>query len=196
VFYYSQKRGKPKFVLALWIVILRKQARIMILSFKNQDNNQKKRIMKSVLLYFVLLVGICNTVDAQIALAVAKNDNGSSVKYSLMVGATLDEAYEKAQKDLEEQGFENIFVLRSSEETGHNLKSGNYVLIVSSRKNGGRFFVSYGLGVSEKSKAEAIQRAITHLKEWDLGYEKDHGYSIEKEGTIEDFYPKEEEENN
>jgi hypothetical protein len=151
--------------------------------------------MKSILLCFVLFVGIYSTSEAQIALAVSKNDNGSSVKYSIQVGATLKEAYEKAEKDLEEQGLENIYLLRSSEETGHDLKSGHYVLIISSRKNGGRFFVSYGLGVSEKSKAEAIQRAIVHLKEWDLGYDKDrHGYSIEKEGLIEDFYPKEDEE--
>ena len=62
----------------------------------------------------------------------------------------MEEAYANVQKDLEEQDFKNIFVLKSTENTGHDLKSGQYVLIISSRKNGGRFYVSYGLGVSEK----------------------------------------------
>jgi hypothetical protein len=132
--------------------------------------------------------------QAQVALAVSKNDNGSSVKYSLQVGLTLEEAYAKAQKDLEEQELKNIVVLKSTEETGHELNSGHYVLIIASRKNGGRFFVSYGLGVSPTSKQEATQRAITHLKEHDWGYENSYGYHIEKEGKVEDLYPSEEEE--
>ncbi len=149
-----------------------------------------KRILFSVILFFIAFASL----EAQIALAVAKNSNGSSIKYSLQVGATMEEACNKAQKDLEDQEMEDIYVLRSSENTGHNLKTGHYVLIISSRKNGGKFFVTYGLGASEKSKAEAIERAITHIKEWDLGYdESTHGYSIEKEGNIEDLYPKEEE---
>jgi hypothetical protein len=150
------------------------------------------KIRRTLLGIFLILTASVS-LNAQIALAVSKNSNGSSTEYSLQVGATMEEAYDKAQKAMEEQELENIFILRSSENTGHNLKTGQYVLIISSRKNGGKFFVSYGLGVSEKSKAEAIQRAITHIKEWDLGYDEDrHGYSIEKEGNLEDLYPKEE----
>ncbi len=149
-----------------------------------------KKISLSVILFFIAFTPL----EAQVALAVAKNSNGSSTEYSMQVGTTIEEAYDKAQKALEEQELENIFILRSSENTGHDLKTGQYVLIISSRKNGGKFFVSYGLGVSEKSKAEAIERAIAHIKEWDLGYDEDkHGYSIEKEGNLEDLYPKEEE---
>lgn len=144
---------------------------------------------------FILFFNIKSEVNAQLALAVAKNDNGSSVNYSLKTGNTLKEAYANAEKELEDEELQNIYVLRSSENTGHELKSGHYVLIVASRKNGGRFFVSYGLGVSEKSKAEAIERAIIHLKEWDLGFDKSrHSYSFEKEGKVEDLFPSEEEE--
>lgn len=144
-------------------------------------------------LTFILLLSVYWSSTAQIALAVSKNDNGSSTKYSLVVGETIDEALANAEKALEEQDLENIFVLRSTEDTGHNLRTGHYVLIISSRKNGGRFYVSYGLGASENSRQEAEKRAIIHLKEHDWGYDKKFGHAIEKSGKIEDLFPSEEE---
>ena len=144
-------------------------------------------LLKASLLLIVL--SLKSVTYSQIAIAVSKNENGSSVKYSLQVGSTLDEAYAKAQKTLEELDLKNISVLKSAENTGHELKSGYYVLIVSSRKGvGGKFFVSYGLGVSQKSKQEAIDRAILHIKEYDWGFENGDKYAFEKEGKIEDFY--------
>lgn len=149
--------------------------------------------IKILALGFLVFITTSSLSYSQVALAVAKNANGSSIKYSLQTGATLDEAYTKAQKDLEDQGLSNVFVLKSTEKTGHELNSGHYVLIVSSRKNGGRFFVSYGLGVSQNSKQEAEQRAIIHLMEHDWGYDKDMGHAIEKEGMLEDLFPSEDE---
>ncbi|MDF1548722.1 MAG: hypothetical protein P1P88_12940 [Bacteroidales bacterium] len=151
--------------------------------------------MKIKILVLGLLVFLLSGVHSysQVALAVSKNENGSSVKYSLKTGATLEEAYTKVQKDLEEQDMKNIFVLKSTENTGHELKSGHYVMIISSRKNGGRFFVSYGLGVSPNSREEAEQRALVHLMEHDWGYDKNMGHAIEKEGMLEDLTPSEEE---
>ena len=146
--------------------------------------------MRPIHYVFLLLLQLSYqaTTYSQIAIAVSKNDNGSSVKYSLQLGSTMDEAYSKVQKELEEQNLKNIFVLKSTENTGHELKSGFYVLIVSSRKIlGGKFFVSYGLGVSPTSKQDAIQRAIVHLKEYDWGYENNFGFAFEKEGKIETF---------
>jgi|GEM_PF-6783853 hypothetical protein len=151
--------------------------------------------MRSFLKPFLLLffIGIISNAFSQIALAVSKNDNGSSVKYSLQLGSTLDDACAKAQADLESQGLKNVFVLKSTENTGHNLSTGFYVLIISSRKSpGGKFFISYGLGGSSISKEEAINNAVIHLKEHDWGYENNYAYAIEKEGRIENFYPKEE----
>lgn len=152
--------------------------------------------MRLFLIVFLLLFfgAITTNSFSQIALAVSKNDNGSSVKYSIQLGSTLDDAYAKAQADLESQGLKNVFVLKSTENSGHNLSTGFYVLIISSRKSpGGKFFVSYGLGGSSISKQEAITRAVIHLKEHDWGYENNYAYAIEKEGRIENFYPKEEE---
>lgn len=151
-------------------------------------NKKNMRYLLHVSL-LLLILSLKSVTYSQIALAVSKNDNGSSVKYSLQVGNTMEEAYSKAQAALEEQDLKNIFVLKSTENTGHNLKSGFYVLIISSRKIlGGKFFVSYGLGVSPNSRQEAINRAVEHLKEHDWGYENEYGYAFEKEGKIEDFY--------
>jgi hypothetical protein len=140
----------------------------------------------SLVLFFSL------NVKSQIALAVSKNDNGSSVKYSLQSGTSIAEAGAKAQKELEDLSLKNIFVLKSTENTGHELSKGFYVLIISSRKDyKGKLFVSYGLGASTASKKEAIDRAILHLKEFDWGYDIKYGYAIEREGEIENFYPSE-----
>jgi len=149
-----------------------------------------KSLLNLLIIYFTL-IGFNG--KAQLALAVAKNENGSSIKYSLHSGAKMDDAIAKVKKEIEDQSFKNVMILKSSENTGHELNKGFYVLIISSRKDyAGKLFVSYGLGASSKSKQEAIERAIIHLKEYDWGYEAKYGYAIEKEGEIENFYPKEE----
>lgn len=145
------------------------------------------------LLIIIVLVFQCTNLKAQMGLAVAKNDNGSSVKYAFETGSSVDEAIAKAVKTLEEEDAKNIFKLKSTENTGHELSEGHYVLILSSRKIGGKFFLSYGLGAGKDSKQDAIKKAIIHLKEYDWGYENSFGYSIVKEGKIEDLFPVEEE---
>lgn len=145
------------------------------------------------LLFIVLFIFQSLDIKAQIGLAVAKNDNGSSVKYALETGNNVDEAIAKAVKVLEAEDAKNIFKLKSTENTGHELSEGFYVLILSSRKIGGKFFLTYGLGGSKVSKEDAIKRAIVHIKEFDWGYENDFGYKIEKEGKIEDLFPVEDE---
>jgi len=133
------------------------------------------------------------SVKAQLGLVVDKNDNGSSIKYALETGSDVKEAIANAVIKLEAEDAKNIFKLRSYEETGHQLHEGYYVLILASRKNGGRFFLSYGLGASKVSAQDAEKKAVIHLKEWDLGYKNDFGYSIEKEGKIEDLFTEEKE---
>jgi hypothetical protein len=152
--------------------------------------------IKSVLASCLIAISIFFefNVNAQFALAVAKNDNGSSVKYSLKLAPSFDEAAKQAKKELEDLSQKNIFVLKSTEKTGHELSKGFYVLIISSRKDyAGKLFISYGLGASSISKEEALSRAIEHLKEFDWGYDEKYGYAIEREGEIENFYPTEEE---
>lgn len=147
----------------------------------------------AIIICLIIFLGGHSQISAQIALAVSKNENGSSTHYSLKTGATFKEAYSNARKDLEEQELENIFVLKSTEKTGHELKTGHYVLLISSRKIAGKFFVTYGLGISQDSKKEAIERAVVHMKEFDWGYDIKYGHAIEKEGKIEDLLaPKEE----
>lgn len=150
------------------------------------------KILLTIFTICILLVS--GHMDAQFALAVAKNEIGSSVKYSLHLGASYDEAAKMAQKELEDLGYKNIFLLKTEENTGHDLKKGYFVLLVTSRKDyAGKLFISYGLGASAKSKQEAIERAIVHLKEFDWGYDIKFGHAIEREGEIESFYPEKKE---
>ncbi len=148
---------------------------------------QKFKIFQ-LLLVIIFVFQVVN-IKAQIGLAVAKNDNGSTVKYVLETGNDVNDAIAKAVKTLESQDAKNIFTLRSDKKTGHELSTGHYILILSSRKISGKFFLSYGLGASQESKEDAVKKAIVHLKEWDWGYENDFGYKIEKEGKIEDLFP-------
>jgi len=147
----------------------------------------------TLLLFIVLFFNSNSNLNAQLALAVSKNENGSSIKYSLKLGSSREEAAALAQQELEDLSLQNIEVLRSTEKTGHELSKGFYILIISSRKNyAGKLFISYGLGASEISRKEALDRALVHIQEFDWGYDKKNGFAIEKEGMIENFYPKEE----
>ena len=151
------------------------------------------KINTSRILLIALFAVLTFSLNAQMAIAVSKNNNGSSVKYAFETGKTIDEALNNAVNALKNAGAKNIFKLKSTEKTGHELHEGYYVIILSSRKVGGRFFLSYGLGASKDSKQDAIKKAVVHLKEFDWGYENDMGYKIEKEGKIEDLYTPEEE---
>ena len=156
---------------------------------------------KLVLTYFSILLFVFSiniNIYSQMGIVVSKDEQGSSVKYALEVGNTIKEAQAKAKKTLldaeEPVKEETIYDLFSDEKTGHELNKGHYVLILSSRKMlGNHLRVSYGLGGSEKSKAEALNRAIIHMKEHDFGYKNEQGYSIVKEGKIEDLFPDEDE---
>jgi len=151
----------------------------------------KNNILQVLLVCSFVFLAISS--NAQMAIAVSKNNNGSSVKYAFETGKTIDEALNNAVNTLKAEDAKNIFKLKSTEKTGHELREGYYVVILSSRKVGGRFFLSYGLGASKDSKQDAIKKAIVHLKEFDWGYENDMGYKIEKEGKIDELYPAQEE---
>ena len=152
---------------------------------------RKNKLSQFLMIALVLLQ--FSSLNAQIGMAVSKNNNGSTVKYALETGTDVKDAVAKAVKTLETGNAKNIFKLGSTENTGHELNEGYYVLIMVSRKSGGRFFISYGLGASKDSKEDAIKKAIIHLKEWDWGYENRYGYKIEKEGRVEDLFPAKEE---
>jgi len=153
----------------------------------------KLRLTFLTIMLFILSTNI--KVFSQMGIVVSKNEYGSSVKYAFEVGKTIKEAQEKAKKTLlnakEPVKEETIYNLFSDEKTGHELNKGYYVLILSSRKMlGNHLRVSYGLG-GGNSKGEAIRRAVIHMKEHDYGYKSEQGYSIVKEGKIEDLFPKE-----
>ncbi len=143
--------------------------------------------MKIVTFLFAVLF-ISSTAQAQIGLAVEKNDNGSSIKYAIRSGKDLNDALQNAYQALKDTGATGMIVkMKQEADCGHELNKGYYVLIRCDRKSGGRFLLTYGLGAG-KTKAEATKRALTHLKEFDWGFEDRFGYDIIKEGKIEDLF--------
>ena len=144
------------------------------------------------ILLTILFFGFIN-VQAQIALAVEKNDNGSTIKYAIGTGSSINEALQNAYKTLKDSSDNGFIVkMKSEKETGHELNKGFYALIRCSRKSGGKFLLTYGLGASQTSKEEAVKRALIHLKEFDWGFDNKYGYAIVKDGKIEDLFPAEE----
>lgn len=143
--------------------------------------------MKVLIILFAVFF-IASTAQAQIGLAVEKNDNGSSVKYAIRSGKDLNNALQNAYQALKDTGATGMIVkMKQEADCGHELNKGYYVLIRCDRKNGGHFLLTYGLGAG-KTRAEAIKRALTHLKEFDWGYEDRFGYDIIQEGKIEDLF--------
>ncbi|MCF6243197.1 MAG: hypothetical protein L3J74_17900 [Bacteroidales bacterium] len=140
---------------------------------------------------FILLLSIylmSFSAQAQIALAVEKNDNGSSIKYAIRSGKDLNDALQNAYQALKDTGATGMIVkMKQEADCGHELNMGYYVLIRCDRKSGGRFLLTYGLGAG-KTRAEAIKRALIHLKEFDWGFEDRFGYDIIKEGKVEDLF--------
>ena len=141
------------------------------------------------ILFASLLISSIN-ISAQIALAVEKNENGSSVKYAIRTGKDLNEALQNAYQALKDTGATGMIVkMKPEADCGQNLNKGYYVLIRCNRKSGGRFLLTYGLGAGE-NREEAIKRALIHLKEFDWGYEDKYGYGIVEEGKVEDLFQK------
>jgi hypothetical protein len=144
--------------------------------------------MKSLLVLFVLFFVNIFSIQAQIALAVEKNDNGSSIKYAIRSGKDLNDALQNAYQALKDTGATGIIVkMKQEADCGHELNKGYYVLIRCDRKSGGRFLLTYGLGAGA-TREEALKRALIHLKEFDWGYEDKYGYGIVQEGKVEDLF--------
>lgn len=139
----------------------------------------------------IILLAVFSTsvsIEAQIALAVEKNDIGSTIKYAIRSGKDLNDALQNAYQALKDSGATGQIVkMKQEADCGHELNKGYYVLIRCVRKPGGRFLLTYGLGAAS-SRKEALNRALIHLKEFDWGYEDKYGYSIVKEGKVEDLF--------
>jgi hypothetical protein len=141
-----------------------------------------------VLSFLITFFLISFSTQAQIALAVEKNDNGSSVKYAIRSGKDLNDALQNAYQALKDTGATGMIVkMKQEADCGHELNKGYYVLIRCDRKSGGRFLLTYGLGAGS-TREEALKRALIHLKEFDWGYEDKYGYGIVKEGKVEDLF--------
>lgn len=135
---------------------------------------------------FTILVSIISLapVKGQLGFAVAKCKIGSSLDYALVFNQGYETEYE-AKRNLKEKGFKRVYNLNGGTQRGHNLEKGFYVVIRAKRKNyRGKEIVSYGLGASAKHHAEAEQRAISNLQQYDWAWKKAHGFTIVEQGQF------------
>ena len=141
--------------------------------------------MKHLLLYLLLITaGGITHVQAQIAIAVAKDANGSSIHWSMAWNLSYG-TESKAKQKLKDQGHKDVHALRGGTKCGHDLKSGFWVVVEARRKRyDGKIIVSYGMGASANSYKEAESRAVANLRQHDWNWDKTDGYRPLEKGTF------------
>ncbi len=143
--------------------------------------------MKIVIVF--LLAGVfgiigLNKADAQIAIAVAHDDNGSSIHWQVAWNRGW-ETESVAKKMLTDMGYKNVYTLTGGEKRGHNLTTGYWVVVEAKHKiYDGTTKTSYGLGASLSSYTEAEVRAVSNLSQYDASWKISDGYIVSKKGTL------------
>lgn len=139
-----------------------------------------KIILSSIILG---LLGVYEA-NAQIGIAVAKDEKGSSLEWSVV----WNKGYQTesiAIQNLRDKGYKKVFSLTGGEKRGHKLESGYWVVVEATHKiYDGSLKTSFGLGASSSSYAEAEERAVSNLSQYDWSWKKSNGYSISKKGTF------------
>lgn len=118
-----------------------------------------------------VLCGLLN-IEAQIGIAVAKDENGSSVKWNVV----WNQGYKTesiARQQLKDLGYTKVYTLTGGEKRGYKLESGYWVVVEARRKRyDGKMITSFGLGASATSYSEAEQRAVSNLSQYDWSWKK------------------------
>ncbi|NOR28211.1 MAG: hypothetical protein GQ540_06755 [Lutibacter sp.] len=139
---------------------------------------------KSLLVLWGMLLWTGFTLHAQIGIAVAKDDNGSSLKWQI----AWNNGYKTeatAKQKLKDKGFKKVYTLTGGESRGHKLTSGYWVVVEAHRTNyKGIAITSFGLGASKNSFAEAEKRAVSNLSQYDWSWKKSDDFSVSKKGTF------------
>jgi len=120
-----------------------------------------------------------------LAFAVAKDDKGSSKGWQITWGKGKY-AKSKVKRALKSKGFSKIIFQSAHEEYGHLLNRGFWVVVKSERTaaNGGKKFVSYGMGADTGNYANAEKKALLNLKKYDPQWEESYGYKVSKSGAF------------
>ncbi len=87
-----------------------------------------KNLLITISLFFTY------NVYSQIGIAVAKDDNGSSVRWQVVYNEGW-ETESVARAKLKEQGYTNVYTLTGGEQRGHNLTSGYWIVVEAVRTN-------------------------------------------------------------
>lgn len=139
---------------------------------------------KSITVLITLMVLGSFSLRAQLGFTVAKSKIGSSLEYALVFNEGYQSEY-LAKKSLKSKGYQRVYNLNGGSKRGHNLKSGFYVVIKAQRKSYlGKRIVSYGLGASEKGYQDALNKAISNLRQYDWAWRESHGYEEIERGSF------------
>lgn len=144
--------------------------------------------MRTFVFFTFLLVSLVGTQksQAQIAIAIAKNDKGSALRWQISWGnGSLWDCKMAAKKALQNKGFKKVTTQDCIEKCGHGIKSGYYVVVEAKHKIYNETTkTSFGLGASSSSYGDAEKKAVINLGIYDWSWNKNkHGYSVVKRGT-------------
>ncbi|MCH8558633.1 MAG: hypothetical protein LAT84_12460 [Balneolia bacterium] len=146
-----------------------------------------KTFLNSILvLALVLSGGLIAEANAQIAIAVAKDDNGSAIEWRVSTNGGSAWSTERAAREaLESRGYRNVVGQAGGASRGHDLQSGYWVVVeTNARMSDGRTIRSFGLGASSRSYSEAEERALSNLVQYFWSWRESHGYRVNDRGTF------------
>ena len=130
----------------------------------------------SAILFAAALPLFAGNATAQVGIAVAKDDDHSTVRYCVSTGGGAAwRASDRARKTLKGEGYKKVFTQPGQVKAGHNIKSGVYVVVKVRYKLNGRWRTSVGMGASESSYAEAEKRAVKNLSVHDWSWSPRRG---------------------
>jgi|GEM_PF-3099261 len=140
---------------------------------------------KASLLLLIITIISCLRVQAQICFAVAKDENGSSIKWEVAMnkGYLSDTEY-AAMQALKNAGYKNITTL-TCPSCGHNLKSGYWVVVEKTYKRyDNKMITAFGMGASSNSIIEAEENAVKNMVMYCGSLNKSDGHTISEKGTF------------
>jgi len=129
-----------------------------------------------------------NTSSAQIAIAVAKEENYpfSQIEYRVEWGyGNRWDAEMHSMKYLKDKGYKNIILPLLYKERS-KLTNGFWVVIKTERIQDGKQKVGFSLGASADSQSDAEKNAVENLANNDGNWRSSQGYSIDKKGLFDE----------
>jgi len=142
--------------------------------------------MCKYLIICILLVFFVDKSSAQIAIAVAKEENYpfSAIEWRVEWGyGNYSDAELHSMKYLEAKGYKKVYNQVLDKEL-FKLTKGYWVVVKSERKDDGKQITSFGLGVSADSYENAEKNAIINLADHDWNWKKSFGYKVDKMGLF------------